>query len=192
MKKVLLVMLSITMIACAFTACSSGDKDNKDASTTVATTVASTKTITTDDAKIAEFDAVNLIKMQYSPKELGLTEEEYKKASFMVSNSGEKIDKDYYVKVVAVYKKAHQNEDGKTTYTFDNKGIYYIRYDGKQILREDVKTGDRTEMKVKKVPETTTVKPAHPSTKAAKKDSKSKTTAKAKTTAKPKTTAKKK
>lgn len=148
MKKILAILLAIVIVATAFVACSKNDSKDNETTTTTG--------ITTDDAKIKEADAVNLMQ-SYSAKELGIDEKELKDCSFMVASSGEKLEeqKAYYVKVIAVIKNAHEDPETKEiTYTFDYKGEYYIRYDGKQILSKDVKTGEFTEMKVKAVPTT--------------------------------------
>lgn len=145
MKKILPILLCVCVIASVFVACSSGKKD--DATTAQST---SSNIITTDKAKITEADAVNYIQ-SYDKKELGLTADEMKNCKFMVANSGEKIEKDYYIKVIATVATEHKDkETGKSTFTFDNKGEYFIRYDGKQVLTRDVKTGKYSEMKVKK------------------------------------------
>lgn len=157
MKKILPIILCITIIAGAFAACSGDKKDNKQTTGTTATT---TTSITTDKAKIKEADAINLIE-SYSAKELGLTKELKEDCSFMVASDGEKVTykgKDnYYIKVVAVIK--HEKEDKETkkkTFTFDYKGEYYIRFDGKQILSKSVDNDELTELEVKPVPTTTT------------------------------------
>ena len=162
MKKVIVALLCVTVIISAFVACSNGggtdNKVKKDDSTTTTVAAETTKTITTDDAKITDLDAINLIK-SYSAKELGLTDKEYKECSFLVSESGIKYKDNYYVSVIATIKTAHEdstNADGEavTTYTFDNKGVYYIRYDGKEILGKNG-DGKFKKMEVKEVPTTT-------------------------------------
>lgn len=159
MKKVLSLVLCVVLTVCVFTACSkSADKNAEtEAASSVAEKTTQT-TIATQDAKIKESDALNLIK-SYSDKELGLSKDLRKECSFLISNSGVKIEKDLYVKVVAVIK--HEKKDEKTgevSYQFDTKGEYYIRYDGKKILSKNLKTEKYTDMKVKKVPQTTTAK----------------------------------
>lgn len=151
MKKLLAVLICVSMLACMFAACSN-HSDNTDNDNTSATT---TTGLTTDSAKITESDAISLIE-SYSDEDLGITAEDREKCSFMVAESGAKIEDDYYVKVIATVKTAHE-EDGKTSYTFDNKGEYYIRYDGEQILSLNMDTNEYSEMKVKDVP--TTVAP---------------------------------
>ena len=162
MKKVIVALLCLTVIVGAFAACANGgteNKEKKDSTTTTASQKAdTTKTITTDDAKITDLDAINLIK-SYSAKELGLTDKEYKDCSFLVSESGVKYKDNYYVSVIATIKTAHddsKDENGEpvTTYTFDNKGVYYIRYDGKEILGKNG-DGKFKKMEVKEVPTTT-------------------------------------
>lgn len=148
MKKFLSVLICISIIACVFAACSDKSGNTDDDKTSSTTTTA----ITTDDAKITESDAIRLIE-SYSDDELGLTADDREECSFMVSGSGTKIEDNYYVKVIAAIKTAHEEGDD-TTYTFENKGEYYIRYDGKQILSMDMETGEYNELKVKEVPTT--------------------------------------
>ena len=152
MKKVLITLLCLSLIFSAFAACSKdGGKEKAEEHIT-------TQEITTDDAKITESDAINLIK-SYSEKELGLTKDEMKECSFLVKSSGVKYEGEYYINVIATIKTAHEdttNDDGKkvTTYTFDNKGEYFIRYDGKQILARNGDDGKYRKLKVKAVPTT--------------------------------------
>lgn len=136
------------MVACVFAACSGSKDDEKN----TGTSTAEGTNITTDEAKITDADAVRLIE-SYDDDELGLTSEIREECSFMIANSGTKIEDDYYIKVIAAIKTEH-DEDGQRTYTFDNKGEYYIRYDGEQILSLDMETGEYSEMKVKDVPTT--------------------------------------
>lgn len=153
MKRYISIFLCLVIVASAFVACSKSDSKENPTTTTEKSTE-----ITTDDAKIKEADAVNLM-MSYSAEELGLSEKDKKECSFMVASSGEYIEeqKANYVKVVAVIKEAHENPETKEiTYTFDYKGEYFISYDGKQILQKDMKTEGYKEMKVKDVPTTTT------------------------------------
>lgn len=145
MKRFLPIILCICIIATGLVACSSNKKEDE---TTAPTT--QSNVITTDDAKITEADAINYIQ-SYSAKELGLKEEEMKDLKFMVANSGEKVEDEYFVKVIATVATEHvDDETGKTTYTFDNKGEYYIRYDAKKVLSRDVKSGEYKELEVKK------------------------------------------
>lgn len=150
MKKFLAILLSVVVVATAFVACSKNNNENE--------TPGTAETITTDKAVIKEADSINLIK-SYSAEELGLTEEEYKECSFMVASSGIELDGKYYIKVIATVKTKHTDEEGKETFTFDNKGEYYISYDGKTILQKNMKAEDGaadeySKMKVKPVPTT--------------------------------------
>ncbi|MBR2099910.1 MAG: hypothetical protein IJ927_01095, partial [Eubacterium sp.] len=142
--------LCLSMVVCAFGACA---KNNDEKTTGI--NQATTEEMTTDSAVIKEADAINLIK-SYSDDELGLTAEDRKKASFMVASNGVKIEKDNYIEVIATIKNEHKEGD-KITYTFDNLGVYYIRYDGKKIMRLDMKSEEEKyiEMKIKAVPTTT-------------------------------------
>ena len=152
MKKILVLLVCVAVLFTVFTACKGDDK--KDDGSTAK--YSSTK-IETDEAKIANGDAINLIK-SYSKDELGLSEKEMKECSFLVANEGTEYKNNNYVVVIATIKTEHEdkNEEGEdiTTYTFDNKGEYYIRFDGKQILARNGDSEFR-ELKVKAVPTTT-------------------------------------
>ncbi len=154
MKKILIALLCIAMIVAAFAACGkSADKDEKTTENPM-----TTQTITTDDAVIANNDAIALIQ-SYSAKELGLTKQDMKDCSFLVNSSGVKHDGQYYVSVIATIKIAHEattNDQGEEviSYTFDKKGDYLIRYDGKEILAKNGDS-DYRKLKVKAVPSTT-------------------------------------
>lgn len=151
MKKILPLLLCFAVIISAFVGCSS--KDNKNAETTTE----NISQLTTDEAKIKEADAINLIQ-SYTKEELGLTDEEMKSCSFMVASAGVKENDVNCIKVIATIKQKHVDSDtGKETYTFDTKGEYYISYDGKKVFRKDISTGAYTDMKVKAVPTTVSI-----------------------------------
>lgn len=155
MKKYISIILCITIIASAFVACSGKNDKNKENEKVVATSQNVTE-ITTDTAKIKAADAINLIS-SYSEKELGLTEKDKIHCSFMVASNGEYLKEQdaHYIKVIAVIKEPHEDPKTKeTTYTFDYKGEYYIRYDGKQILAKAPDSEEYKELKVKEVPTT--------------------------------------
>ena len=149
MKKTLVILLSIVLIFALFAACK---KQTKDQPTTIPSeTVQHVVETTTDLAKIKSGDAVDYIK-SYSAKELSLTDKEKKECSFLTNNSGIKIKDDYYVSVIAAYPNSKKGEDGKTYTTFDHRGEYFIRYDGKQVLKKNMKNKEKdeyTELKVK-------------------------------------------
>lgn len=92
--------------------------------------------VATEKAKIKDADAINYIE-NYSSKQLGLTEDDRAKCSFMVASDGEEINGKSYIQVIAVIKKEHKGDDGQATYTFDTKGEYYISFDGDEVLRKD-------------------------------------------------------
>ena len=79
----------------------------------------------------------------YTPEELGLDKVK-EKYSFMISSSGEKIDKKEYVKVAAnvMKKNSEKNADGKETYSLTPVGEYYISFDGQDVLMKDLKSGE--------------------------------------------------
>ena len=109
-----------------FTACSKQDATKEES------------VIVTEKAKIKDADAINYIE-SYSSKQLGLTDEEKKACSFMVASDGEEIDGKKYIKIIATIKNEQKGDDGKTTYTFDTKGEYFISFNGDEVLK---KSGD--------------------------------------------------
>lgn len=156
MKKIIALIMSIVVVLSAFVACSKTAENDKTTVATESTTadnVNTTKPNPTDKAVIKEANAIELVK-SYSDEELGLTKEVRDKCSFMVANSGVEIEKEMYINVVAVIKTEHKDEQtGKSTYTFDQKGAYYISFDGKKIMRAD--KGDKyVELKMHEVPTT--------------------------------------
>lgn len=126
-KKIISIILCIFAVVCslAFTSCS---KQESETETTTA--------VATEKAKIKDADAISYIE-SYSNKELGLTDDERGKCSFMVSSDGEEIDGKSYIQVIAAIKKEHKDDDGQITYTFDTRGEYYISFDGDEVLRKD-------------------------------------------------------
>ncbi|MBE6816737.1 MAG: hypothetical protein E7520_03420 [Ruminococcaceae bacterium] len=151
MKKVFVVLLCVILVCGAFGACAKGNKTDD-------TKPSTTREITTDDAVIAQEDAINLIK-SYSREELGISKDDMKKCSFLVKSAGVKYQNHYYINVIATIKTAHEdttNAEGEkvTSYTFDNKGEYFIRYDGKEILAKNGTDGKYRKLKVKAVPTT--------------------------------------
>lgn len=109
-----------------FTACSKQDATKEES------------VIVTEKAKIKDADAINYIE-SYSSKQLGLTDEEKKACSFMVASDGEEINGKKYIKIIAAIKNEQKGDDGKTTYTFDTKGEYFISFNGDEVLK---KSGD--------------------------------------------------
>ena len=109
-----------------FTACSKQDATKEES------------VIATEKAKIKDADAINYIE-SYSSKQLGLTDDEKKACSFMVASDGEEINGKKYIKIIATIKNEQKGDDGKTTYTFDTKGEYFISFNGDEVLK---KSGD--------------------------------------------------
>lgn len=134
MKKAIAVVMCFAVIIGVFAACSKPEES--ETTETTETTVHTTVENPTDKAKIKEADAVDFVK-GYTNEELGLSDEDREKCSFMVANSGVKIDGELYINVIAAIKIPHTSEEGKTTYTFDTKGSYYISYDGTKIMKAD-------------------------------------------------------
>lgn len=126
-KKAMSIILCAFIIICsvAFASCSKQESKAETASA-----------VATEKAKIKDADAINYIE-SYSSKQLGLTENDRAKCSFMVASDGEEINGKSYIQVIAAIKKEHKNDDGQATYTFDTKGEYYISFDGDEVLRKD-------------------------------------------------------
>lgn len=126
-KKATSIILCAFIIICsvAFASCSKQESKAETASA-----------VATEKAKIKDADAINYIE-SYSSKQLGLTEDDRAKCSFMVASDGEEINGKSYIQVIAAIKKEHKSDDGQATYTFDTKGEYYISFNGDEVLRKD-------------------------------------------------------
>lgn len=126
-KKAMSLILCAFIIICsvAFASCSKQESKAETASA-----------VATEKAKIKDADAINYIE-SYSSKQLGLTEDDRAKCSFMVASDGEEINGKSYIQVIAAIKKEHKSDDGQATYTFDTKGEYYISFNGDEVLRKD-------------------------------------------------------
>ncbi|WP_294848116.1 hypothetical protein [uncultured Eubacterium sp.] len=126
-KKAMSIILCAFIIICsvAFASCS---KQGSKAETASA--------VATEKAKIKDADAINYIE-SYSSKQLGLTEDDRAKCSFMVASDGEEINGKSYIQVIAAIKNEHKSDEGQATYTFDTKGEYYISFNGDEVLRKD-------------------------------------------------------
>lgn len=109
-----------------FTACSKQDTTKEES------------IVATEKAKIKDADAINYIE-SYSSKQLGLTEDDRAKCSFMVASDGEEINGKKYIKIIAAIKNEQKGNDGQVTYTFDTKGEYFISFNGDEVLK---KSGD--------------------------------------------------
>lgn len=126
-KKAMSIILCAFIIICsvAFASCSKQESTTETASA-----------VATEKAKIKDADAISYIE-SYSSKQLGLTEDDRAKCSFMVASDGEEINGKSYIQVIAAIKKEHKSDDGQATYTFDTKGEYYISFNGDEVLRKD-------------------------------------------------------
>lgn len=126
-KKAISIILCAFIIICsvAFASCSKQESKTETASA-----------VATEKAKIKDADAISYIE-SYSSKQLGLTEDDRAKCSFMVASDGEEINGKSYIQVIAAIKKEHKSDDGQATYTFDTKGEYYISFNGDEVLRKD-------------------------------------------------------
>ena len=126
-KKTISIILCAFIIICsvAFASCSKQESKAETASA-----------VATEEAKIKDADAISYIE-SYSSKQLGLTEDDRAKCSFMVASDGEEINGKSYIQVIAAIKKEHKSDGGQSTYTFDTKGEYYISFNGDEVLRKD-------------------------------------------------------
>lgn len=134
-RKSIAVVLGVCTIcgALTFTACSKQDTTEKES------------VVATEKAKIKDADAINYIE-SYSSKQLGLTDEEKKACSFMVASDGEEIDGKKYIKIIAAIKNEQTDDNGKTTYTFDTKGEYFISFNGDEVLKKSGDTYSKLEL----------------------------------------------
>lgn len=133
-KAVAIILGTCTICsALTFTACSKQDTTKEES------------VIVTEKAKIKDADAINYIE-SYSSKQLGLTDEEKKACSFMVASDGEEIDGKKYIKIIAAIKNEQKGDDGKTTYTFDTKGEYFISFNGDEVLKKSGDTYSKLEL----------------------------------------------
>ena len=107
-----------------FTACSKQDATKEES------------VIVTEKAKIKDADAINYIE-SYSSKQLGLTEDDRARCSFMVASDGEDINGKKYVKVIAAIKHEHKDGNGKSTFTLETKGEYFISFDSNEVLKKN-------------------------------------------------------
>ena len=92
--------------------------------------------VPTDEAKIKNADAVSYIE-SYSNKELGLSDDDRARCSFMVASDGEDINGKKYVKVIAAIKHEHKDDNGKSTFTLETKGEYFISFDSSEVLKKN-------------------------------------------------------
>lgn len=126
-KKAISIILCAFIIICSVAFASRSKQESK---------AGTASAVATEKAKIKDADAINYIE-SYSSKQLGLTEDDRAKCSFMVASDGEEINGKSYIQVIAAIKKEHKSDDGQATYTFDTKGEYYISFDGDEVLRKD-------------------------------------------------------
>lgn len=126
-KKAMSIILCAFIIICSVALASCSKQESK---------AETASAVATEKAKIKDADAINYIE-SYSSKQLGLTEDDREKCSFMVASNGEEINGKSYIQVIAAIKKEHKSDDGQATYTFDTKGEYYISFDGDEVLRKD-------------------------------------------------------
>ena len=139
MKKLLIIMLSLIVIASVFAACAG--KEGKNSTTQPLPTITE-KIIPTEKAKIKDNEAISYFEQAYTKEELGLDKSEG--YTFMVSTSGTEIEDEMYIQVKAVIMTQidTKNKSDKATFTTDVIGEYYISYDGDKVLSKDMETGE--------------------------------------------------
>lgn len=139
-------MLAAVLIGSAFAGCSDDKKEEKKKEESTSKVTVDPE-YATDKAVIKEIEAINFIKESYSEKELGLdkTDEDY---SLMIASTATEIEGEKYVNVVANVR--HESDtttkDGGKTFTFKTVGSYFISFDGKTVLKKDLKTGKYSEL----------------------------------------------
>lgn len=151
MKKFLAVLISVIIVMMAFAACTPNEPEDHGNETEAP--VSATE-LTTGTAVLRSSSATEYIKL-YTAEELSLSQEDYENCSYIVHSTGIEIEGDYYINVAVVNMIPHTDENGKETFTFDTKGDYYIRYDGKRVLKKDLSSDEAKydEMEVKDIPE---------------------------------------
>ena len=131
MKKIITLIICVSVLSSivVLSACSKqADTTQTEQSTAVQ--------VHTDEAKIKNADAVSYIE-SYSNKELGLSDDDRARCSFMVASDGEDINGKKYVKVIAAIKHEHKDDNGKSTFTLETKGEYFISFDSNEILKKN-------------------------------------------------------
>ena len=126
-KKAISIILCAFIIICsvAFASCSKQESKAETASA-----------VATEKAKIKDADAIKYIE-GYSSKQLELTEDDRARCSFMVASDGEDINGKKYVKVIAAIKHEHKDDNGKSTFTLETKGEYFISFDSSEVLKKN-------------------------------------------------------
>ena len=125
----LLICVSVLSSIVVLSACSKqADTTQTEQSTAVQ--------VPTDEAKIKNADAVSYIE-SYSNKELGLSDDDRARCSFMVASDGEEINGKKYVKVIAAIKHEHKDDNGKSTFTLETKGEFFISFDSNEVLKKN-------------------------------------------------------
>ena len=131
MKKIITLIICVSILSSivVLSACSKqADTTQTEQSTAVQ--------VPTDEAKIKTADAVSYIE-SYSNKELGLSDYDRARCSFMVASDGEDINGKKYVKVIAAIKHEHKDDNGKSTFTLETKGEYFISFDSSEVLKKN-------------------------------------------------------
>lgn len=131
MKKIITLIICVSILSSivVLSACSKqADTTQTEQSTAVQ--------VPTDEAKIKNADAVSYIE-SYSNKELGLSDDDRARCSFMVASDGEEINGKKYVKVIAAIKHEHTDDNGKSTFTLETKGEYFISFDSREVLKKN-------------------------------------------------------
>ena len=125
----LLICVSVLSSIVVLSACSKqADTTQTEQSTAVQ--------VPTDEAKIKNADAVSYIE-SYSNKKIGLSDDDRARCSFMVASDGENINGKKYVKVIAAIKHEHKDDNGKSTFTLETKGEYFISFDSSEVLKKN-------------------------------------------------------
>lgn len=130
MKKFLIAILCLSIVACTFVACSKSSGD--DTSTTESTTAA-----VTDDEKCVDARA---LMSQYTAKELGMSAKDFNRCKIYTKPEPVQIDGydgDFIeVHFQVLVENAEPDANGNTTYNFEDYGVFFVSKDMKTVLKQ--------------------------------------------------------
>lgn len=157
MKKFLIAILCLSIVACTFVACSKSSGD--DTSTTESTMAA-----VTDDEKCVDARA---LMSQYTAKELGMSAKDFNRCKIYTKPEPVQIDGydgDFIeVHFQVLIENSEPDANGNTTYNFEDYGVFFVSKDMKTVLKQkDVNDSKKgyTQLEAKEL-ETTEATNAH-------------------------------
>ena len=130
MKKFLIAILCLSIVACTFVACSKSSGD--DTSTTESTTAT-----VTDDEKCVDARA---LMSQYTAKELGMSAKDFNRCKIYTKPEPVQIDGydgDFIeVHFQVLIENSEPDANGNTTYNFEDYGVFFVSKDMKTVLKQ--------------------------------------------------------